>query len=276
MKKYFIILFFAIIGSYSVFANSVDADSIEVYVIDSYITPENPAIFNLSFFASAPVKAKLYVDNRYEFLISDSLSDSHEAKIDLDNRKFSGKTVPFYILVQDSTGYKNRSEIYDLDFPREIKVDKESNFLLLGVFFGMQFLLPTPTIVGTHRNNFFALTKEVPLISFRSNSINYPFGYFSIEYSHIFNADASNFFRFGYKQIIEVPLIKYISPGLNGFTNFNGYNGVSLEVSAGLFNMLNSFTIYARYRFNTQPSHNDRDFHEVSLGFYSNFFSFHF
>ncbi len=278
MKKILFLLFILLICANKNFALQFIAgsDSTEIYLINSYVAPEKPDIFNVSFITSVPARSKLYLDNKYEFLISDTLKDSHQAQIDITGFKFFSNAVPFYIIAEDSAGNKTKSDIFELDFPVKIKVKQESNFLLLGAFFGMQFLLPTPTFVIIRDNIFFALTKEIPLIAFRSSSVNYPNGYISIEYSHIFNADASNFFRLGYKHFFETPFLEYISPGVNVFTNLNGYNGYSAEISLGLFNVLNTFTVYSRYRFNTQPSHPDRDFQEISLGIYSNFFSFHF
>ena len=278
MKKLTLLIIVLLLGVKLNYAKTNEAagDSVEVYLLDSYIAPEKPTIFNLSFISSAPVKSKILLDNKYEYLISDTLTDSHQAKIDLADKTFSGKIVPFIITVEDSAGDISRTESYDLDFPKEIKIEKESNFLLLGLFFGTQFLLPAPEYVRANNTDFFALTKEIPLLSIRSQNINYPFGYLALEYTHIFNADASNFFRLGYKQIIELPVFKYISPGISGFTNFDGFSGVSFETSLGLTDLLNTFTLYARYRFNTQPTKSDRNFYEISLGIYSNFFSFHF
>lgn len=277
MKKYFFIAILLLSGSF--FSNSlaqeIKADSIEVYLIDSYIAPEKPAIFNVSFFASEPCTAKLIMDNKYEFIFSDSLSQNHQAKFDLVNYKLTSKIIPFYIIVTDSNGNKNVSEKFNLDLPQEIKIEKESNFLLLGVFFGTVFLVPMPAYVKTEGSGHFALTKEIPIISFRSGNINYPFGYFAIEYTHIFKADAGNFFRLGYKQLFETPVLKYIAPGISCFTNFDGFSGVGFEVSVGLFDIFQTFTVYSRFRFNTQPAIPDRNFHEISLGLYSNFFSIH-
>ena len=278
MKKILFFLLFSAVFFNECFASAsiIKNDSTEIYLLDSYITHEQPTIFNVSFITSNPAKTILYIDNKYEFTITDTLNDSHQAKIDLADYSFSKKTVPFYIIAVDSSGNKSRSDIFDLDFPKEIKMQKESNFLLLGVFFGIQFLVPTPAYVSMNGTNYFALNKEIPLISFRSSNIDYPSGYFAIEYSHIYNADASNFFRIGYKHFLVTPVLKYISPGIDLFTNFDGYNGYSLEVTAGLFDLLKTFTVYSRYRFNSQPSHSDRNFHEISIGIFSNYFSFHF
>ncbi|MGA8265895.1 MAG: hypothetical protein WB779_15740 [Ignavibacteriaceae bacterium] len=278
MKNILFLLIFSAVLFNDCFASSlnIESDSTEIYLLDSYIAPEKPTIFIVSFITSNPAKAKLYIDNKYEFAITDTLSEDHKSKIDLGEYDFSKKTVPFYIIAQDSAGNKSKSDTFDLDFPKQIKMQKESNFILFGVFFGIQFLVPTPSYVHTNSGNYFALNKEIPLISFRSSSIDYPSGYFSIEYSHIYHADASNFFRLGYKHLFVTPVLKYISPGVDLFTNFDGYNGYSLEVSFGMFDLLKTFTVYSRYRFNSQPSSTDRNFHEISIGVFSNYFSFHF
>lgn len=277
MKKILFLLIFSAVLFSDCFASSIsiEGDSTEIYLLDSYIAPEKPNIFVLSFITSNPAKAKLYIDNKYEFTITDTLAENHKAKIDLAEYDFSKKTVPFYIIAVDSSGNKSKSDVFDLDFPKQIKMQKESNFLLFGVFFGIQFLLPAPGSVNMNNAGYFEITKEIPLISFRSSNINYPSGYVAIEYSHIYHADASNFFRLGYKHIFATPFLKYISPGADLFTNFDGYNGYSLEVSIGMFDLLKTFTVYTRYRFNSQPSGSNRNFQELSLGIFSNYFSFH-
>ena len=58
-----------------------DADSIEVYLIDSFVTPEVPHTFMLSFFTSAPAKSKVVIDNSYVYDVSTELSESHKINI---------------------------------------------------------------------------------------------------------------------------------------------------------------------------------------------------
>jgi hypothetical protein len=82
-----------------------------------------------------------------------------------------------------------------------------------------------------------------------------------------------NYFRIGYKHLIDIPGIEYVSPGINGFTNFQGFNGISPEVSLGLFKILNTFTLYTRYRYNAKPGDSGSGFHEISIGLYSGFFA---
>ena len=79
-------------------------DSVEVTVVDSYITPELPHYFMLSFFTSSPAKSKVLVANKYEYNVSDSLSESHSIKIDLTKLNFKNKSIPYIITVQDSSG----------------------------------------------------------------------------------------------------------------------------------------------------------------------------
>ena len=273
--KFFLILFLMNTMLFSQ-TEETQADSIEIYIIDSFVSPEIPNTFKLTFFTSDVCKSKVILDNKYEYKISDDLSDSHRLEVVLTDLKFESKHIPFQIFIEDSLGNKFSSEINEVDLPFELNVESESNFLMLCLFGGTVFLLPSPGVVFTEDQSYFSLTKEIPLIAFRSGSFTYPMGYFSIEYSHVFNAPVSNYFRVGYKHIFEVPYVEYISPGINGFTNFNGYNGISPEVSVGLVRLFNTFTVYSRYRYNIKPNQSDSGFHEISLGLYSSFFSIYF
>ncbi len=276
MKKYFfIVLLFVIFSSTSFYAQgrNQEQDSIEVTVIDSYVTPEKPHTFMLSFFTSSDCKSKVLIDNKYEYPVTENYTVNHNIKIDLTNLNFKTKLIPYVIIVQDSAGHTYHSDNYDFELPGEIKVESESNFLLLCLFGGTVFALPSPVYVSQNSKNYFSLTKEIPIISIRSSRFSYPAGYISAEYSHIFNAPYKNFLRLGYKQIFVVPGIQYISPGIDWFTNFKGFNGASAELSIGWFKLLNTFTVYTRYRFNLAPNHSENNFHEISIGLYSSFFS---
>ena len=230
-----------------------ESDSVEVYLIDSFITPEVPHTFMLSFFTSAPAKSKVIIENSYSYEVSPELTESHKINIDISDLHFKEKNVPFIIQVEDSAGHQFSSEKYEFELPEETKVEGGSNFLLLCAFGAAVFGLPSPVYVKEKGDDYFSLTKEIPLVSIRGAGYRYPVGYFSVEYSHIFDAPVKNFVRVGYKHFIEIPGIEYISPGINGFTNFNGFNGISPELSVGLFRIINTFTVYARYRFNAKP-----------------------
>jgi hypothetical protein len=262
-----LLLIFISINTYS------QQDTIEVFLIDSFVTPEEPHTFIVSFFTSEPAKSSIVIDNTYEYEISEEFTDQHKKEIIVEDLSFSKKSIPFIIIVEDSLGTKNTSELYEFEMPYEISVEGGSNLFTLCLFGGTIFLLPSPVFVYTEEKNYFSLTKEIPIIFLRSSGIGYPEGYFSIEYSHLFNAPHKNLFRYGYKHIIEIPGVEYISPGVNGFTNFKGFNGISPEISVGLFRMYNVFTLFTRYRYNTKPGEQGSEFHELSIGLYSGFFA---
>ena len=199
----------------------------------------------------------------------------HKTEIEITGLKFDDKIVNFVIVTENETGNTYISEIFDFDLPYEPEVKQGSDLFQLCLFGGAIFLLPYPNLVFQRGKNFFSLTKEIPIISFRSKSRRYPAGYLSLEYSHIFNACAKNYLRAGYKQFYELPHIEYFSPGVSLYTNFLGNNGIGLETSIGLFTIVDTFTLYTRYRYNIKPGGFPGNFHEVSLGLYSSFFSFY-
>jgi len=271
--KFLIILFIGL-SVVSVFAQS-DADSIEVYLIDGYVKPEPPLKFVLSFFTSDIAKSVVIIDGRYSSTVSDEFGDMHKAEIDLEDMKFNGKIVSFVIITENENGIKFTSETFDFDLPFEPEIKGGSDFVQLCIFGGAIFLLPYPNYVIQNGQSSFSLTKEIPIISFRSSNLNYPAGFLSLEYSYIFDADAKNYLRAGYKKIYELKFLKYLSPGFSLYTNFLGNNGVGLELSTGLFTIADTFTLYARYRYNLKPGDSSGNFHELSLGLYSGFFSFY-
>jgi len=250
-----------------------EADSIEVYLIDAYVKPEPPNDFILSFFTSDFCKSKVLIDDRYEYPVSDDLVDMHKTKIETSSLKFYNKYVTFVIITEDSSGNRFTSELFDFDLPYEPEITEGSDFLQLCLFGGAVFLLPYPNLVIQNRKTFFSLTKEISIVSFRSRSLRYPSGYLSIEFSHIFEADTRNYLRAGYKYIYELPYVRYIAPGATLYTNFLGNNGIGIELSFGLVTIVDSFTLYARYRYNIKPGDSSVNFSEISLGLYSGFFS---
>jgi hypothetical protein len=278
LQKIVLLILFSLIlipGSFAQENNS-GSDSVDITIVDSFVTPEIPHTFLLTFFTDINCKSKVIIDKKYEYKVSDTLATNHSLKVDLTKLSFKTKSIPYKIIVQDSTGKSHEVGGYEFDLPGEVKIEGESNFLLLCLFGGAVFALPAPTYVTQNGTSYFSLTKEIPIISFRSANYNYPYGYFSAEYSHIFKAPDQNFFRLGYKHIISIPVIEYVSPGVNWFTTFKGFNGVSAELSLGLIKIFNTFTVYSRYRFNIQPNEGGSKFHEISIGLYSSFFSVYF
>ena len=257
------------------FAQQED-ETTEIFLIDAYATPEIPHTFVLSFFTGEPSVTKVKLENKYEYEVSTEFSEIHNISIDLSKLEFNKKTVKFTIESTDSLGNTSINDEYDFDLPFEPVIESGSSLFTFCLFGGMIFALPAPAYVHNDVGDYFSLTKEIPVLSFRSRSFHYPASYISIEYTYIFNANSRNFFRAGYKRLFELDFIKYISPGLTAFTNFKGQNGIAPELSLGLFTIFNnSFTVYSRYRFNYKPNDNTANFHEVNLGLYSSFFSFY-
>jgi hypothetical protein len=273
MKLAALILAFFLVLSPTVDLFAQEEDDFEFYLIDNYITPELPHRFILSFYTSDRGIAKVMIDDKYEFEVSDTLSDFHQAEIDISNLNFSRTSIPFFMVAEDSAGNEYYSDKYEFVLPFDIKVEGGSGMLTFCLFGGVVFGVPSPVYVRMNEENYFSLTKEIPIVFLRATGLGYPAGYFSAEYSHIFGAPARNFLRIGYKHIIGIPGLEFISPGINGFTNLRGFNGISPELSIGLFKWYSVFTVYTRYRFNVKPGQGGSEFHELSLGLYSGFFA---
>jgi hypothetical protein len=269
-----IFIFFFI--SIKIFAQSdtTASSSIEIMVIDSYITPERPNKFVLSFFTSDSCTSKLVVMNKYVLDVSKILSENHKIEIELNKLNIDSMAFKYQILVYDCNGKETRTESFEVALPEGFAVADELDPGLFSICIGgIIFAVPSPAYVFINGKHHWSLIKEIPLINFYSVGYNYPAGYIGLEYSHIFEAEKKNFLRVGYKQIFQVPGIKYISPGINYFSDFKGYNGLSAELSIGLIQIQNVFTLYTRYRYNFQLIRNGTNFHEISIGLYSNFFS---
>lgn len=276
MKK-LILIFILILNAVLIIKaqDSTDSDSVdmEIFLIDAYVKPEPPYIFILSFYTSKVCLSNVIIDGKYEYVVSNGLSEAHSAKIDITQLKFLEKNVDFVIETTDSLGNKTSSEEFEFDLPFEPIIKEGSSLWTLCLFAGSVFLLPMPGYVNANSNHYYSLTKEIPIISVRSRSGNYPSSYFSIEYTHIFEADNKNYARLGYKRIFPISLIEYISPGITAYTNFNGQNGIGPEISVGWFNLFDTFTVYTRYRYNIKPGDSNSNFHEINLGLYTRLLS---
>ncbi len=272
----YIILFFAL-PAYSQL-DSLASGNIEVYLIDSYITPETPHKLIVSFFTSDTCTSKIRIMDHSEFQIEEKFTDNHKIEIDLSSIEEKSSTIYYKVFVYSSDNEESQSQIYEVEMPQNLIIESDRDLGMLQVccLGGIIFGLPSPTLVNMNGKNYFSLTKEIPLFSFYSSGYNYPWGYLGVEYAHIFNTEEKNFIRAGYKHIIQTGIIEYISPGINYFSDFKGYNGISTEITFGLCRIQNAFTFFTRYRYNFQTKRNGADFHEVSIGLYSNFFSLNF
>ncbi|MCP5061181.1 MAG: hypothetical protein GY936_01795 [Ignavibacteriae bacterium] len=266
---------FLLIFSISIVSYSQEAEEVDIFIINSFVTPEVPHTFNLSFFTSEAVKASIKIDDKDEIIISDKYLEDHSAQIDFTNYKFTKSEVPYIITVEDESGNKTISEINEIILPYDEFIEtKEGSNPVTTLLFGMGlWLLPSPNLIIYQNENYFGITKEIPIVTFYSSGYAKPAANISLEYSHVYNVPIADFLRVGYKQIYYVDYIEFISPGVNIFTNFNGFNGVGTEVSLGIFSFFEAFTVYSKYRYNFQPSNTNNNFHEVSLGLYSHFFT---
>ncbi|NWG28488.1 MAG: hypothetical protein HXY48_08135 [Ignavibacteriaceae bacterium] len=248
-------------------------DSIEVYLIDAYCTREAPYIFKLSFYTSDVCKSKVILEDKYEFGVSYEPTDLHKTDIALSNLPLKDNLVNFVIITENESGVTNKSEVFDFDLPFEPQIKEGSDWITLCLFGSSIFLIPYPSYAAESQQSYFSLTKEIPIISFRSKSLNYPSAYLSFEYSYIFNAENPGYLRAGYKRIFEIPGLKYISPGITLYSNFNTNQGISPEFSIGLLTIKDTFTMYVRCRSNFTFHSSGTNFQEIYIGFYSGLFS---
>lgn len=279
--KVFLLAFIIFISQLSVSIwgqeeTGTNSDSIEVFIIDSYIPPENPNRFILSFYTSLPCKTMLAIENNLIFPISNEITDNHRIEVDLSKISLNKNKVNYVIMMENEEGVKSSSEVFELELShQEEVVESKSSYLFTCLTGGVVFLTPSITIVQSNGKTYFGLIKELPIFSFYSGGFNYPSGYVAVEYAHVPKVEKKNYFRIGYKHIFEIPKFEYLSPGLNGFTDFRGFNGVSPELSIGLLKIYNVFTLYSRYRYNFSPGKSGVDFSEFSIGLYSSFFTLH-
>ncbi len=275
LKKNAIAFLIMLVNSF-IFSQDFSVDySMDIFLIDSYVTPEKPHRLRISFFTSDSLKSKIILDDQYEISVSEKPTTDHSLNQDITGYQFDSTRVNFFIILIDVKGNEFKSEIYDLALPddNELLKGKGSSLLTLCCFGGVIFGLPSPTFVAANDKNYFGLSKEIPVLSFYAKGYNYPAAYVSLEYSHIFKFEKKNYIRSGFKYIHQLPFIEFISPGVNGFTDFKGFNGISPEITVGWMRIYNVFTLFTRYRYNFKPGESDSDFHEISIGLYSNFFS---
>lgn len=247
----------------------------EIFIIDSYFTPEPPFMAKIYFFTSDSVTASIIFNENQIFSVSKKSSLEHKFEISIDSLSADSSSIPYKVVIFDKHGKSKESEVYDLYLPSEfdLQIKEESTFLNICAG-GLFYLIPFPAYFIDSSSRQFSLTKEFPLVSFYDRGYNFPKGYISLEYSYIFEAEKRNYLRVGYKQVFQTDVIEYISAGLNLTTNFSGFNGFSPEVSFGLFEFYDSFTLYLRYRYNFKVSSSYQDFHDISIGLFTSVFSF--
>jgi hypothetical protein len=245
----------------------------EIYIIDSYITPETPHRLIVTFSTSEECTSVIKIKSSKTFNVSDSLTEDHRVEIDMSDL-YGLSEVKYRLLVKNGRRKETISDEFEVALPNEnlLTTTSDNNWYQMCIG-GLVFAIPAVEYLVMDGKEYLGLSKEIPLFNFYGNGYNYPNGYIGIEYSHYLGAPKKNFMRLSYKHIFQFREIKYISPGVSFFGDFKGYNGLSMEVSLGLFQIKNIFTVYTRYRYNFQPKSGGKDFYEFSLGLYSNIFS---
>lgn len=273
IKKIFLILLAVLTTCFA----QDELSEIDIFVIDSYVTPEAPHMVKLTFYTSESVSAKIKFAGNEEIVVTSEYFEEHKLELLLSKLSYDSTSIPYTIEVENDKGVKSKSDEFDLYLPEEynFEIKNNSNFLDLCLG-GILYLIPSPTVTNNYNKPLLSLTKELPIVSFYNSGYNYPSGYFSMEYSYIFNIEKRHYFRVGYKHILQTKLIKYISPGINLSTNFNGFNGISPEISFGLFKFYETFTLYTRFRYNYNMSDGLADFSEISIGLFTSSISFNF
>lgn len=268
MKKAFVFLLFLI----KFFAQETTG----VTLIDSYITPEAPPRLVLFFYSSDSVFSKVKLDGSNEINISEKKTDEHKIEYNISSLTFTNNLIKGIILISKDNKDFYTADSFEIELNYEMKETKEKSYSLFtmcclgGTVFGM----PYPAFVIRDGKNYFSLNKEIAVVTFNSNSYRkFPLGYINVDYTFIDKSEIKHIFRTGYKHIIQTPVLEYLSPGLNFFTDFKGRNGISADLSVGLFDISSVFTLYTRYRYNCILNNSKETFHEISIGLYSGFFS---
>ncbi len=245
-------------------------DSVEVFVVESYILPENPDTLLLTFFTSDFAKSYLLI-GQDKILISPQPLDRHEAKIGIKNYKDGKPQIVCYILTETEDGKTSHSDPLQLDIPQEYRFSENTGSLFGCLIGGVVFAAPNLGVAFRGKESGFSVGKEIPFLTFYVSENHYPFGYISAEYQYITKPNR-NIFRVGYKHIIDIPVLAYISPGITGFTDFLGTAGAGVEMNLGLFTISNVFTVNLRGRVNAAPQ--KQPFWEVGVNVFSSFFTF--
>lgn len=276
MRKIIFLVFLLLIKNISAQVDTSGVVPNEIFVIDSFITPETPHKLIVSFSTTDSSTSVIVLQNKKTFIVSNTFTDNHKIEIELQGIKSDSTLLKYHLTAKSKNGVEIKSEQYEVELPKEIVLteinDVKWTQMCLG---GLVYVIPAIEYVGMDGGEYLGLSKEIPLWSFYSGGYNYPKGYFGIEYSHYLSAPRRNFLRLGYKHMFQFDQLKYISPGLSVFGDFKGYNGLSTEISVGLFQIKNVFTLYTRYRYNFQLKQGS-SFYEFAIGLYANFFSFNF
>jgi hypothetical protein len=249
---------------------------IEFYVIDSYVTPETPHTFKLTFLTSDSCTTEIFFNNEKTLDITRKLSDNHKFTLDLTGYVFDSTSVPFVLIAKDKFGNLFKSEQYEVELPDDKSLlQAEGGGSVFNICLGgISLLFPSVGVYFTSTNSLkFSLSKEIPFLMFNNIGAKYPSGYLALSYSYVFNNDSKNFLGVFYKKIFETNLIEYIALGGGIYTDFKGAYGFSPELEFGLFRIYNDYTLFLQYKFNLNISDYSKKANQIYLGLYAPFFS---
>ena len=275
MKKYLTLLFL----TFSLWVSSLHGqteEDFEFFVIDSYITPEKPYMFNLVFSTSDSAKTQIIFNGNKVYDVSRHFTEDHKFTLNVSGMKFDSSFVPFVLIAVDRMGRRHRSEVYEAELPNDKELIGENTG---GSFFniclgGTMLLIPSVSFFPDGDGSFkYSLSKELPFISFSNIGAKYPHGYVAFEYSYVFGDNPKNIFRLNYKHIFPLGFIEYFSPGISFFTDFKGNSGLAPSISVGLFRVKDDMSFYLEHRYNLSTDGVWGNFNEIQLGFYAPFFT---
>lgn len=288
MKSFRLLISILILLTNYIFAQEEDffedsTESLEIYLIDNYVKGEKEKILVLSWMTNIPTKSKVEINGIGEFLVSDTLTDFHQTKIDLTKFDFNKEENYFKIISELEDGKIVTSDDYSFLVPIETtsqsdtKVSQTSrSYYIYNFFMGFAlWLLPSAGISIEDDDVKFAIVKDLPIVSIGSASAykTFPYVYFYAGYSHIFNGKVKNSFRLGSKYLYEIKNVKhFISSGLGVFTNFKGSNGIYGDVGFSFLKILRTFEMYVSYSYNYLPSSKDK-YHLINIGLFTSSFS---
>lgn len=288
MKSFHLVLLIVSLTFHFSFAQDEDVyqdttETLEIYLIDNYIKNEKDKVLILSWMTNLQVKSKVEIENIGVFNVSDTLTDFHQVKIDLSNYVFTKEENFFKIISELEDGSKIISDQYSFLVPIESseqsdskQIQTSSSYYLYNFLLGISFwLIPSPSLAIENNITKFALVKDLPIVSIGSSSAykTFPYVYFYLGYSHIFDGNIKNSFRFGGKYLYELKDLKhFLSLGIGSFTNFKGKKGISTEFSFSFLKVLNTFELFTAYSYNYSPSSREK-YYLISLGLFTSSFS---
>jgi hypothetical protein len=231
----------------------------------------------VTFFASSPVKAKIIFDGKQSFIVSDTLSENFRFVTDISNIKATSEILKAIIYVENEKGEKSSCEEFEIKLPFEPQIEGTTlGYLADCTLGGLAFVVPSLGYSFFNDKSNFSFFKEIPLFVFQSEISELPWMAIAFEYAHTPDVEFKNRFFAGVKFPFDIPIFKYLSPGVSYSTNFLGVNGISPEVSLGFFDVFRVINFSLKVRYNYYPGATNFDNVDINIGLTSYFLTFAF